>query len=128
MQDKPYIYEYAVIRLVPKVEREEFINIGLAVLCNKESWLRMEYLLKPELLNTLCPQVDTIFVQKNLEAFKNIAHGVEKLSPIAKLDAAERFRWLTAVRSSMIQTSRPHIGLSKDLNRTFDRLFKELVE
>lgn len=128
MQEKPYIYEYAVIRLVPKVERGEFINIGLAILCKKEAWLRMDFHLKPKLLDCLCPQVDSAFIHKNLEAFKNIAHGEDQVSPIAKIDAAERFRWLTAIRSSIIQTSRPHVGLSEDLEETFNRLFKELVE
>lgn len=128
MQEMPYIYEYAIIRLVPKVERGEFINIGLAILCKKEAWLKMDFHLKPELLATLCPQIDSAFIQKNLEAFKSIAHGEDSVSPIAKIDAAERFRWLTAVRSSIIQTSRPHVGLSEDLEKTFNRLFKELVE
>lgn len=128
MLDKPFIYEYAVIRLVPKVERGEFINIGLAILCKKEAWLKMDFKLKPELLNTLCPQIDSTFIQQNLEAFKSIAHGENEISPIAKIDAPERFRWLTAVRSSIIQTSRPHVGLSEDLEETFQRLFKELVE
>lgn len=128
MLDKPYIYEYAVIRLVPKVERGEFINIGLAVLCKNEAWIKMDYLLKPDLLACLCPQIDRAFIQKNLEAFKSIAHGDNKNSPIAKMDVPERFRWLTAVRSSIIQTSRPHVGLSEDLEETFQRLFSELVE
>lgn len=128
MLDKPFIYEYAVIRLVPKVERGEFINIGLAILCKKEAWLKMDFKLKPELLNTLCPQIDSTFIQQNLEAFKSIAHGENEISPIAKIDAPERFRWLTAVRSSIIQTSRPHVGLSEDLEETFQRLFNELVE
>lgn len=128
MQDMPYIYEYAVIRLVPKVEREEFINVGLAVLCKKQDWLRMDFHLSSDLLECLCPQVDQEFIAKNLEAFKNIAHRENKVSPIARLDAPERFRWLTAVRSSIIQTSRPHVGLTEDLEGTFEKLFKELVE
>jgi len=128
MQERNYIYEYAVIRLVPKVEREEFVNVGVAMLCNKENWLRMEYQLNESLIELFCPQVDREFVDKNLEAFKAIAHAENVASPITKLDAAERFRWLTAVRSSIIQTSRPHVGLSKDLNKTFDRLYKELVD
>lgn len=128
MQDMPYIYEYAVIRLVPKVEREEFINIGLAILCKKQDWLRMDFHISPDLLECLCPQIDREFICKNLDAFKSIAHGENEISPIAKLETPERFRWLTAVRSSIIQTSRPHVGLSENLDQTFDRLFKELVK
>lgn len=127
MQDMPYIYEYAVIRLVPKVERQEFINVGLAILCKKQDWLRMDFHLSPDLLDCLCPQIDMDFIQKNLDAFKSIAHGEDTVSPIARLDSPERFRWLTAVRSSIIQTSRPHVGLSDDLDKTFNQLFKELV-
>ena len=128
MQDMPYIYEYAVIRLVPKVEREEFINIGLAILCKKQDWLRMDFHISQDLLECLCPQIDMEFICKNLDAFKSIAHGENQISPIAKLETPERFRWLTAVRSSIIQTSRPHVGLSENLDQTFDRLFKELVK
>lgn len=127
MLDKPFIYEYAVIRLVPKVERGEFINIGLAILCKSEAWIKMDFHLNSDLLACLCPQIDSAFIQKNLEAFKSIAHGEDEVSPIAKMDVPERFRWLTAVRSSIIQTSRPHVGLSEDLDATFDRLFKEYV-
>lgn len=127
MQDNNDLYEYAVIRLVPKVERGEFINIGLVMLCKRKSWLKVDFHLNTKLLKAFSPEIDCDFITDNLQAFKEIASGTNKISPIAKLEPAERFRWLTAVRSSIIQTSRPHVGLSEDLERTFKKLFEELV-
>ncbi len=127
MHDKNDLYEYAVIRLVPRVEREEFINVGLAMLCKRKDWLKMDYHLNADLLEVFCPETEKAFVDDNLKAFKEIARGSSTDSPIAKLKAAERFRWLTAVRSSVIQTSRPHVGKTEHLEKTFSRLFEELV-
>ena len=67
-------------------------------------------------------------VQKNLENFKHVAKGEKAGGEIGALDIPERFRWLTAVRSSVVQTSRPHPGKTKDLDATFERLFEELVK
>ena len=69
---------------------------------------------------------DEVF--KNLENFQKVAKGEKEGGPIVLLDIPERFRWLTAVRSAVIQTSRPHPGKSKDLDKTFERLFEELVK
>ncbi len=121
------LYEYAVIRLVPKVEREEFVNIGLVMFCKRKRWLKMDFSLREDLLTVFCPDIDCEFISANLEAFQQIAAGKKCDSPIAHLETAERFRWLTAVRSSMIQTSRPHPGLTLDLEQTFAKLFTELV-
>lgn len=121
------LYEYAVIRLVPKVEREEFFNIGLVMLCKRKRWLQMEFEINREKFKAFCPELEADFIKENLQAFKNIAEGVCEISPIGQLDAAERFRWLTAVRSSSIQTSRPHVGKTIDLEATFNKLFQELI-
>jgi len=126
MQEKD-LYEYAVIRLVPKVERAEFINIGLVMLCRKKRWLQMDYHLNEELFAAFCADFEKQFVIENLEAFKRIAEGKCDQSPISKLEPAERFRWLTAVRSSSIQTSRPRVGKTKNLEEKFSKLFEELV-
>ena len=101
MQDK-HLYEYAVIRIVPKIEREEFINVGLIMFCKRPKFIKARY------------HVD----EEKLRLFT---------SAIASLDIPERFRWLTAIRSASIQTSRPHPGFSNDLEQTFERLFQELV-
>lgn len=122
------IYEYAVIRLVPKVEREEFFNIGLIMFSKREKYIRFECHLCTEKFQSMKSKLDYEDIAQNLENFKNVASGQKEGGPIAVLEIPERFRWLTAVRSSVIQTSRPHPGKTKDLDATFDRLFDELVK
>ena len=122
------IYEYAVIRLVPKVEREEFFNIGLVMFSKKEKYIRVEFHLCPDKFRLMHSKLDFEEVKQNLISFQKIARGEKDGGPIALLEIPERFRWLTAVRSASVQTSRPHPGKSKDLDKTFDRLFEELVK
>ena len=122
------IYEYAVIRLVPKVEREEFFNIGLVMFSKKAKYIRVEFHLCPDKFALMHSKLDYEDIQQNLENFKAIANGEECGGEISKLEIPERFRWLTAVRSSVVQTSRPHPGKTVDLDATFDRLFEELVK
>lgn len=121
------IYEYAVIRLVPRVEREEFFNVGLVLFSKKAKYIRMEYFLSDKKFELLCNELELNELNSTLMNFKLIAEGDKNAGPIALLEIPERFRWLTAVRSAVIQTSRPHPGKSRDLDKTFDRLFKELV-
>jgi hypothetical protein len=123
----PHFYEYAVIRVVPRVEREEFINIGLIVFCKHQKYLRIQYEIPNEKIRFLDAEFDLSQLKINLEAFSKICSGKKDGGPIAAFDIAERFRWLTAVKSSSIQTSRPHSGLSVDLDATFERLYVELV-
>ncbi|MGH1520453.1 DUF3037 domain-containing protein [Chryseobacterium sp. JK1] len=122
------IYEYAVIRLVPKVEREEFFNIGLVMFSKKEKFIKVEFYLCPDKFKFMHSKLDYDDVIQNLISFQKIANGDKDGGPIALLDIPERFRWLTAVRSAVVQTSRPHPGKSKDLDRTFGKLFEELVK
>ncbi|OCA72737.1 hypothetical protein BBH99_03205 [Chryseobacterium contaminans] len=122
------IYEYAVIRLVPKVEREEFFNIGLVMFSKKEKFIRVEFYLCPDKFKLMHSKLDYDDIIQNLESFQKIANGDKDGGPIALLEVPERFRWLTAVRSAVVQTSRPHPGKSKDLNITFGKLFEELVK
>lgn len=122
------IYEYAVIRLVPKVEREEFFNIGLIMFSKKEKYIRVEFYLCPDKFRLMHSKLDYDDIIHNLQSFQKIANGNKEGGPIALLEIPERFRWLTAVRSSVVQTSRPHPGKSKDLDKTFEKLFDELVK
>ncbi|MDV3755438.1 hypothetical protein CMU20_10410 [Elizabethkingia anophelis] len=122
------IYEYAVIRLVPKVEREEFFNIGLVMFSKKEKYIRVEFHLCPDKFALIHSKLDYEDITQNLISFQKIAKGDKNGGPIALLEIPERFRWLTAVRSAVVQTSRPHPGKSKDLDKTFDKLFEELVK
>lgn len=122
------IYEYAVIRLVPKVEREEFFNIGLIMFSKREKYIRFEFHICTEKFQSMKSKLEFDSISQNLSNFKHVASGEKEGGPIALLEIPERFRWLTAVRSSVIQTSRPHPGKTKDLDGTFDRLFEELVK
>ncbi len=126
MQQK-HVYEYAVVRVVPVVEREEFVNAGVILFCKNERFIRMKYRLREDRILALMPDADLEEIRRNLEAFCRIAAGEKDGGPIASLDEAERFRWLTAVRSASIQTSRPHPGVSVDLEKTVDTLFSELA-
>lgn len=121
------LYHYAVIRLVPKVEREEFFNIGLILFSKEAKYIRLATHLCPHKYRLMQCETDYEDVMKNLETFKQIAEGNKEFGPIAKLEIPERFRWLTATRSSIIQTSAVHAGKSNNLDETFDRLFQELV-
>ena len=126
MQDK-HLYEYAVLRVVPRVEREEFINAGIVVFCKREKFLKVKYQLNLTKLECLCKELDTEQLEINFKSFEKICLGDKNGGPIAQMDVPSRFRWLTATRSSVIQTSKPHPGLSKDLEKTLERLFCELV-
>lgn len=126
MQDR-HLYEYAVIRVLPKVEREEFVNVGIVLFCKKEKYLQVKFQLNENRIRCLSEDVDLEQIRKNLESFEKICIGSKDGGPIAQLDVPSRFRWLTAVRSSVIQTSRPHPGMSGNLEDTISRLFNELV-
>lgn len=126
MQQK-HLYEYAIVRVVPKVEREEFVNTGVIVFCKKQKFLRMLYLINERKIRTLMPGADLEEITKNIGAFYTIAAGDCNGGPIACLDEAERFRWLTAVRSASIQTSRPHPGVCYDLEKALLTLFQDMV-
>lgn len=126
MQEK-IVYEYAVIRVVPKVEREEFINIGLILFSKRKRYIRFQYHIPEHKIRAFCSEFDISQLQENLDSFAKICAGAKDGGPIAQLEADERFRWVTAVKSSSIQSSRPHPGLSGDLDATFERLYKELV-
>ncbi len=126
MQDN-VVYEYAVIRVVPKVEREEFINVGLILFSKRKRFIRFQYEIPETKIRCFCNEFDIDQLKQNLESFAKICSGEKDGGPIAQLEADEKFRWITAVKSSSIQSSRPHPGFSSDLNATFDRLYKELV-
>lgn len=125
LNQEPHLYEYAVVRWLPRVEREEFVNIGLVMMCKRRRWLRVRFHLDEVRLRAFAPAGDFDALKGQLDAFGSVAEG--KASAIGQLEAHERFRWLTAVRSACLSTSRPHPGLTKDLEGTFDKLFSELV-
>ena len=122
-----HLFEYAVIRLVPRVEREEFVNVGVVLCCKRKNFLVCKILLSEEKLLALDPKADLNLFTSYLESFQKIVSGENEANPIALQDASSRFRWLTAMRSSMLQTSRPHSGFSDDLEETLALLFREYV-
>ena len=122
-----HLYEYAVIRYVPRVEREEFLNVGIVLFSKRQKFIKVLWRIDEQKVKAFCMQEDVEELRRNLEAFAAIADGSSKASRIALLDHTERFRWLTAVKSSSIQTSRPHPGLCNDLDATIAHLFNELV-
>lgn len=126
MQEQ-HLYEYAVIRYVPHVEREEFINVGVILFSKRQRYLNLRYQLNQDKIQRLAPDTDFEMLQSNLVAFDKICTGAKDGGPIAALDTPERFRWLTAVRSASLQTSRPHPGFANDLDITLEKLFQELV-
>jgi hypothetical protein len=122
-----HLFEYAVIRVVPRVEREEFINAGIILYCAKLKFLRAAYHLDSDRLSMFCADLNIEDLEKNLEAFVQICMGTEAAGPIAKLDAASRFRWLTATRSTVLQTSKVHPGFCLDPTETIEKLKRDLV-
>ncbi len=117
------LYEYAVVRYVPRVEREEFINIGLIMMCKRRRWLRCEIRINEERIRALCPSADIPLLRRQVALFR--CSDV----PQPGLPVEETYRWLTAAKSAILQTSPSHPGISPDsMDTTFTRLLKELVE
>ena len=126
MQEK-HLYEYSVIRVVPRVEREEFLNVGIILFCKKAKFIKVLCSFNEAKLQLFSADLDLEQLHLNLQAFEKVGHGEKSGGPIAQFDIPSRFRWLTALRSSTIQTSRPHPGLCDDLEQTAQRLFEEMV-
>lgn len=122
-----HLFEYAILRIVPRVEREEFMNVGVILYCRKHVFLQTKFSIAEERLMALCPQVDLPEIKAHLQALEQISIGNTKAGPIAALDVASRFRWLTAKRSTVVQTSPVHPGLCKDPLETLSRLHDQLV-
>jgi hypothetical protein len=126
MQQK-HLFEYAVIRVVPRVEREEFLNIGVILYCAKQKFLQTKYQLDAARLQAFYTGLDVAELKEHLCSFERICQGDKEAGPIGKLDIASRFRWLTATRSTVLQTSKVHPGMSEDALLTLNRLFDQLV-
>lgn len=125
MQQK-HLFEYAVIRVVPRVEREEFLNIGV-ILYSKPAFLQSKYVLDPTRLLAFSADLDLADLKEHLCSFERLCLGDKAAGPISKLDIASRFRWLTATRSTVLQTSKVHPGFSENPLDTLNKLFEQLV-
>ncbi len=121
------LFEYAVIRVVPRVEREEFVNVGVILYCAKQHFLQAMIDVNPGRLQAFCDKLDVPAVEEALRALDRICKGGADAGPIGKLETAARFRWLTATRSTVVQTSKVHPGFCVDPGETLTKLFNQLV-
>ena len=120
-------YDYAVIRVVPRVERGEFMNVGVIVSCEKTGYLKAAVELDEARLRALDPRVDLATLRRHLEAMQRICAGGPDAGPIGLLPQRARFHWLTARRSAIIQTSTVHMGRCSDMDAIVEHLMERMV-
>ncbi len=123
----PPSVDYAVVRVVPRVEREEFVNAGVVLYCSERDWLGARVELPAAKVLALDPAADLAILDDHLRAVPRICAGGEAGGPIGKLSRRERFHWLVAPRSTVLQPSPVHSGLCDDPQRALDALFERLV-
>ena len=122
-----HLFEYAIIRVVPRVEREEFFNVGVILYCKSQGFLMANFHLDNAKFSSFNSELEVVEVEDNLNAFISICNGKNIKSPIASLDLPSRFRWLTATRSTVIQCSRVHPGFCTDAKKKLDKIFEKMV-
>lgn len=120
-------YQYVVLRCVPRVEREEFVNAGVILFCLAQDFLRARVEVNEPRLRALWPEIDLDLVGQHLAAIPRICAGSPDAGPIARLTLRERFHWLVAPRSTMVQVSPVHAGLCEEPERALDELFRQVV-
>lgn len=120
-------FQYAMLRVVPRVERGEGINVGVVVFCRPLEFLGAMIDLDEDLLHRICPGCDLDAVRAHLAGIERIAAGAPDAGPIAQLSISERFHWLVAPASTMIQVSPSHTGLTTDPAGELERLHAALV-
>ena len=123
----PASFDYAVFRIVPRVEREEFVNAGVIVYCAEQRFLAARVHVDEARLKALWPDLDIELVRQHLEAVTRISSGDPLAGPIARLTPGERFHWLVAPRSTMIQVSPVHSGICEAPEEALARLFQQLI-
>jgi hypothetical protein len=121
-------FAYAIVRVVPRIERGERFNAGVILFCRQRDFLAARVALDAGRLQALAPGIDAAEIRAYLEAVVKVAAGDPDGGPMAALPASERFGWLVAPSSTVLQPSEVHTGLSDDPARTLDQLFAELVE
>lgn len=120
-------YDYAVIRVVPRVEREEFINVGVIVSCPEKKFLQARIVLDEKRVRALDASLDLEAIRAHLATIPAICAGGPGAGPIGKLSPKERFRWLVAPRSTVIQTSPAHAGRCDDPAALLEHLLDTMV-
>ena len=121
-------FDYAIVRVVPRVDREEFINVGVILYCRAQRLLDARIKLDSARLAALAPQFDATLVRRQIDLIPLICAGGAKAGALGELNQTERFLWLISPRSTTIQVSPAHSGLCKDPKAELDRLFSETVE
>jgi hypothetical protein len=120
-------FSYAIVRVVPRVEREEFVNVGVIVFCAERRWIGCKLAADSARLRALAPDVDGAEIARHLEGLRAVCEGAPGGGPIAALPPSERFHWLVAPRSTAIQTSAVHSGIADDPEAALARLYDTLV-
>jgi hypothetical protein len=120
-------YDYAVVRVVPRVEREEFVNVGVIVFCRVRKYLGAQIEFRAERLLSVFPDIDLTLVEEQLRMIPAICEGGRAAGPIGELPIHERFHWLVAPRSTIIQTSPVHSGLCDDPTRVLEHLVQRYI-
>jgi hypothetical protein len=120
-------FDYALIRVVPRVDRQEFINAGVVVYCPERQFLGARIRLNRERLLALWPDVDVALVEQHLEAIERICAGDPEAGEIAKMSLRERFHWITSPRSTIVQPSPVHTGVCREADGLLDRLEKQFL-
>lgn len=126
MQDR-HTYEFAIIRFVPKVERQEFINVGALLFSKRSKYLGIKFIDNPERLKAFSSEVDHLTIIEHLKAWEEICKGGQEGGSIGRLDLCDRFRWLSASKSTILQCSETHPGLCTDPEKELEDLFQRYV-
>jgi hypothetical protein len=123
----PISFDYAVIRVVPRVEREEFVNAGIIVFCLQQRFLEARIHIDDQRLHALWPELDLALIRSHLEAFPRICAADPTAGPISQLSQRERFHWLVSPRSTIIQVSAVHTGLCDAPEKLIDTLTRRYL-
>jgi hypothetical protein len=124
----PSPFEYALLRVVPRVERGEFVNAGVVLYCQEKRFLGAAIDLDPERLRVLDPRLDPETVRAHLEAARRVCAGGPGAGPIGLLPPVQRFGWLVAPRSTVVQPGPVHTGLAEDPQQALDHLLRTMVQ
>lgn len=120
-------FDYALVRVVPHVEREEFINVGVILFCRPKRFLDARIALDEDRLAEFAPHLDVDEVKAHLALIPRICAGGPEAGPFSEFDQSQRFHWLTSPKSTIVQVSPVHCGICEDPQATLEKLFKDAI-